>query len=61
MVVSHFKFLSFTVWTLLKSACYIFTKITRPLISKWRAEGKSVLMFLDDGYGCAKTADSTKI
>lgn len=44
----------------LSSACYIFTKVTRPLISKWRAEGKSVLMFLDDGFGCAKTEENTK-
>ena len=35
----------------LSSACYIFTKITRPLIKKWRGEGKQVLMYLDDGLG----------
>jgi hypothetical protein len=72
---SHTKYLGFS-WTAkdgcqsfckflvlpfgLSSACYIFTKITRPLISKWRAEGESVLMFLDDGYGFAKTADSNR-
>lgn len=37
----------------LSSACYIFTKVTRPLIAKWRSEGKLVLTFLDDGLGCA--------
>ena len=36
----------------LSSAPYIFTKLTRPLIAKWRGEGKSVLMFLD-GFGTA--------
>ncbi|XP_053378570.1 uncharacterized protein LOC123554439 [Mercenaria mercenaria] len=44
----------------LSSACYIFTKITRPLISKWRGEGKSVLMFLDDGYACDKIIEITR-
>lgn len=39
----------------LSSACYIFSKITRPLVAKWRGEGKLVLMYLDDGFGCAKT------
>ena len=33
------------------SAFYIFTKITRPLIKKWRGGGKQVLMYLDDGLG----------
>ena len=35
----------------LSSACYIFTKVTHPLIKKWRSEGKQVLMYLDDGLG----------
>ncbi|XP_069109284.1 LOW QUALITY PROTEIN: uncharacterized protein [Argopecten irradians] len=35
----------------LSSACYIFTKLTRPLIKKWRSEGKEILMYLDDGLG----------
>ena len=35
----------------LSSPCYIFTKITRPLIKKWRGEGKQVLIYLDDGLG----------
>ncbi|XP_033761087.1 uncharacterized protein LOC117342901 [Pecten maximus] len=61
----HTKFLGFS-WRLggkvqffkfkvlpfgLSSACYIFTKLTRPLIKKWRSEGKEVLMYLDDGLG----------
>lgn len=36
-------------------APYIYTKLTRPLIAKWRGEGKKIIMFLDDGFG---TADS---
>ncbi|VDI15676.1 Hypothetical predicted protein [Mytilus galloprovincialis] len=33
----------------LSTACYIFTKLTRPLIKKWRGEGKQIIMYLDDG------------
>lgn len=32
-------------------APYLYTKFTRPLIAKWRSEGKKVIMFLDDGFG----------
>ena len=38
----------------LSSACYVFSKICRPLVAKWRGEGKLVTMFLDDGFGCAQ-------
>ena len=34
-------------------ACYLFTKITRSLIKKWMEEGKLILMYIDDGFGCA--------
>ena len=37
----------------LSSACYLFTKITRSLIKKWREEGKLILMYIDDGFRCA--------
>lgn len=43
----------------LSTACYVFTKLTRPLIAKWRSEGKMVLMFLDDGFGCNRSYNST--
>ena len=42
----------------LSSACYIFTKVTRPLVKKWRGEGKQVLMYLDDGLGCHSDRDA---
>lgn len=35
----------------LSTACYLYTKLTRPLIKKWRGEGKQVVMYLDDGLG----------
>jgi len=38
----------------ISSACYLFTKLCRPLVNKWRGEGKMVSMFLDDGFGVAK-------
>ena len=34
------------------SAPYVFTKVKRPLIAKWRGEGKNILMYLDDGFCC---------
>ena len=40
------------------SACGAFiSKICRPLVAKWRGEGKLVTMFLDDGFGCAQDFD----
>ena len=33
----------------LASACYAFTKILRPLVKKWRAQGIKVVIYLDDG------------
>ena len=42
----------------LSSAPYLFTKLLKPLVKKWRTEGKSIVVFLDDGLGAA--ADYTK-
>lgn len=44
----------------LSSACYIYTKLMRPLIAKWRGEGKKIIMFLDDGFGCGNSLSYTK-
>ena len=44
----------------LSTAPYIFTKVTRPLIAKWRSEGKCILMYLDDGFGCKKGFEACK-
>jgi hypothetical protein len=33
----------------LNSACYLFTKLTRPLIKCWRAQGLNVFIYIDDG------------
>ena len=42
----------------LSSAPYLFTTLLKPLVKKWRTEGKSIVVFLDDGLGAA--ADYTK-
>ena len=39
----------------LASACYAFTKLTRPLVKKWREQGIRCTMFLDDGIQAAET------
>lgn len=38
----------------LKSAPYILTKITRPLLKKWRGEEKCIVLYLDDGRGLGR-------
>ena len=43
----------------LSSAPYLFTKLLKLLLRKWRTEGKSIVVFLDDGLGAA--ADYTKV
>ena len=48
------KFFAFTVLPFgLCTACYLFTKVMRPLVRYWRAQGLRVVMYLDDGVGAA--------
>ena len=42
-------------------ASHVFSKICRPLVNKWRGEGKMVNMFLDDGFACAQGFEKTEI
>ncbi|XP_052253990.1 uncharacterized protein LOC127860151 [Dreissena polymorpha] len=58
-ILVYYKFLVLPFG--LSSACYIYTKLMRPLIAKWRGEGKKIIMFLDDGFGTAETYDKTVI
>ena len=44
----------------LNSASYVFSKVCRPLVKKWRGEGKMVNMFLDDGFACAQGLEKTE-
>ena len=32
----------------LSSACYIFTKVVRPLVKFWRSKGFLIVLYLDD-------------
>ncbi|MES9971262.1 MAG: reverse transcriptase domain-containing protein, partial [Candidatus Thiodiazotropha sp.] len=51
-VVCYYKFLVLAFG--LRTAPYLFSKVVRPLVSKWRGEGKKVIMYLDDGFGCGQ-------
>ena len=33
----------------LASACYVFTKLLRPLVKRWRAMGLRAILYIDDG------------
>ena len=44
------QFFVFTVLPFgLATACYAFTKLLRPLVKYWRAQGLRVILYLDDG------------
>ena len=45
----------------LSSAPYIFTKLLKPLVKKWRGEGKPLVVFLDDGLGSGQSYNLAKI
>jgi hypothetical protein len=58
--VSYFRFACLPFG--LSSAPYIFTKVVRPLVKKWRSEGKAIVVFLDDGLGFAGSLeDANKV
>ena len=66
----HWKYLGFSwesrfyVFTVLpfglSSACYIFTKLVRPLVRYWRKSGLRVIVYLDDGL-CAMGGESNAL
>lgn len=39
----------------LSSAPYLFTKLLKPLVKKWRSEGFTIVVYLDDGLGAARS------
>lgn len=45
----------------LSSAPYLFTKLLKPLVKKWRSEAKSIVVYLDDGLGAAADKNKAKI
>jgi len=55
------KYFVFTVLPFgLSSACYVFTKLLRPLIAYWRGQGLKVVLYLDDGIVAVKGEDLEK-
>lgn len=41
----------------LSSAPYVFTKLSRPLVKKWRGEGIRIVLYLDDGFGTGENSN----
>ena len=39
----------------LATACFIFTKLLRPLVKRWRLVGMKAIMYIDDGICSAKS------
>jgi hypothetical protein len=55
---THARYFQFTVLPFgLTSAPFIFTKLLRPVVSYWRAQGIPVVVYLDDGIGCCGDFD----
>ena len=51
------RYFSFTVLVFgLSTACYLFTKMLRPLVRKWRSQGIRCVVYLDDGINLAPTS-----
>ena len=67
---AHFKYLGvswegkFDIFTVLPfglcTACYISTKVVRPLVRYWRCKGLRILVYLDDGL-CAVTGQQATV
>ena len=46
------RYYTFTVLPFdLSGACFCFTKLLRPLVSRWRSMGHNSFIYLDDGLG----------
>ena len=44
----------------LSTACYVFTKLLRPLIKHWRSMGLRAIVYIDDGI-CASSSQSEAV
>ena len=44
----------------LATACYVFTKLLRPLVKRWRSLGLRVVIYIDDGICAATSIDKGK-
>ena len=57
----HTRFFVFTVLPFgLVSACYMFTKLVRPLVKYWRGHGLRIIVYLDDGL-CATKGETNAL
>lgn len=55
---THPRFFHFTILPFgLSSAPYIFTKLLRPVVCHWRAQGIPMVVYLDDGIGASGDFD----
>ena len=45
----------------LASACYVFTKLLRPLIKHWRGQGLRAILYLDDGIVAVSGKDAAGV
>ena len=41
----------------LSTACYVFTKVMRPLVKRWRSSGFKCIIYIDDGI-CVSPSES---
>ena len=57
-ITKYYKFLVLPFG--LSSAPYIFSKIMRVLVKKWRSEGKEIIVYLDDGLGLGNSLSEAK-
>ena len=44
----------------LASACYVFTKLLRPLVKHWRSLGLHIILYIDDGI-CASASEAKSV
>ena len=44
----------------LATACYVFTKLLRPLVKRWRSHGLRAIVYIDDGICAASTEAESK-
>ena len=44
----------------LSTACYVFTKLLRPLVKRWRSMGLHAIVYIDDGI-CASDSESEAV
>ena len=45
----------------LSTACYLFTKLMRPLVRYWRGRGLKAIVYLDDGIIALKGEEKAKV